>query len=589
MNSNKTLEVTMDMVDILSKQVMSTLNTSDNSSAELDDLISNFHQIKANHFNKHYPKETTSSLSPQISTRKDSSDSQYSQCSQSLSPKESRRPSSYSAVTDLSSDENFGTKEDEFVSKLKTIWDLSPSDSPDLDTQITESINGIKLNDEAYINPNNYKNSTYFTTNLIPRNTQQSYCDDVINNILDMIRPNPSQIKFRMKIKKFLSKLIRNSLNTHVFETGFFFLRNFLPDDPLKLSIYLGKQSFDSNWSQLLSDKIVKVCDCNEEANFINEDINENDMEYDESILNSINELNCVQHKEDYKVVFYVESVLVEIHANDRQDLCFMAFLEEIDELVGESHLFKRSLTLIRSWWIYESPSYLGTSNLGNITDEVFCTLVCAIFNQYHQAIAFPLQALCIFLAEYSSFDWDKFAVSIHGAVPIPLNQTGIQTGSIQCAADSPAQLLDAKFLTKHREMYHTTELIDKIDFNSIRFNFNSDDKNAGKNLPDRSSDCFRVRSINILHPLHPNLNMITNMVNPKKKQQFIRVLEIGAKNVSSSLKLVKEGVVSVQTCIKNSFQNVVNRFGTGWKPDVSFLETNSNQRALSDNNEDSN
>ena len=91
-----------------------------------------------------------------------------------------------------------------------------------------------------------------------------------------------------------------------------------------------------------------------------------------------------------------------------------------MDTLVGKDHLLKRSIMLIRSWWVYETPSYSGNNTRGNISDDAFCILICAIFNMHYKSISTPLQALVIFLAEYSSLDWSKYIVTVHGIIPLP-------------------------------------------------------------------------------------------------------------------------------------------------------------------------
>ena len=45
-------------------------------------------------------------------------------------------------------------------------------------------------------------------------------------------------------------------------------------------------------------------------------------------------------------------SLGIEVLANVRLELCIVAFMEEFDRVLGKDHLFKRSVILIRAWWI---------------------------------------------------------------------------------------------------------------------------------------------------------------------------------------------------------------------------------------------
>jgi hypothetical protein len=195
----------------------------------------------------------------------------------------------------------------------------------------------------------------------------------------------------------------------------------------MKFSIFLNK-SFDGNWKSDLCEKVSSLCGkvCGrDEPPHGDDSLDCWDADYDEHVLAMISNLS----QDNHKISFSVDTVSVEISANDRSDLRFVAFLDEIDKLVGKSHLFYRSLTLLRAWWVYESPAYIGTNTRSTIVDEAFSTLVCALFNRYHQLIDHPIQALSIFFAEYSTLDWSKYAVTICGVIQLP---SLIDSGSLQ-------------------------------------------------------------------------------------------------------------------------------------------------------------
>ncbi|KAL5698595.1 hypothetical protein ACHQM5_029613 [Ranunculus cassubicifolius] len=45
-----------------------------------------------------------------------------------------------------------------------------------------------------------------------------------------------------------------------------------------------------------------------------------------------------------------VENIVVDISFNQLGGLCTLCFLEEVDHLINQNHLFKRSIILIKAW-----------------------------------------------------------------------------------------------------------------------------------------------------------------------------------------------------------------------------------------------
>lgn len=119
----------------------------------------------------------------------------------------------------------------------------------------------------------------------------------------------------------------------------------------------------------------------------------------------------------------------VSIIATGREDLCLLAFVEEFAATIGKDDLFKRSLCLIRAWFLYEGRHYDNRTDAsgpnplrGFLTEDAFAVLVVAIFNVHAGLIHTPLQALCVFLAEYAGLDWANVCVTIQGVVPFRMD-----------------------------------------------------------------------------------------------------------------------------------------------------------------------
>ncbi len=60
----------------------------------------------------------------------------------------------------------------------------------------------------------------------------------------------------------------------------------------------------------------------------------------------------------------------------------------------------------------------MGGSIKHYLSDFSLIVMICAVFNQHHQRIRAPLQALCLFLTEYAEYDGRSGAISVQGVVP---------------------------------------------------------------------------------------------------------------------------------------------------------------------------
>ena len=167
--------------------------------------------------------------------------------------------------------------------------------------------------------------------------------------------------------------------------------------------------------------------------------------------------------------------------------------------------------------------------------------------------------------------------MTIHGAISLTAAKDGDIAPphfSLTEAMQAEGQLLDEETMRRHR-FFTGSDSIEKLDFSAINIAYGVEDKQReSKSL--HNADAFRVRCLNIMHPLYPTLNMVTASTNQTRYQSFVRELETGAKCMLSYLQ--KQEVAtdpSLQRLHQESifmdglFQKVFLRFGTGWKPDV--------------------
>ncbi|PHJ15647.1 nucleotidyltransferase family related, partial [Cystoisospora suis] len=113
-----------------------------------------------------------------------------------------------------------------------------------------------------------------------------------------------------------------------------------------------------------------------------------------------------------------VGGIAVDVSVNKVGGCCSLVFLELADRRIGGNHLFKRSVLLIKSWFAYES--HLLGSRSGLLATYCIETLVLHLFHVFPPSfLSTPLHFLFHFFSYFSSFHWDKYAVTSCGALPL--------------------------------------------------------------------------------------------------------------------------------------------------------------------------
>lgn len=314
-----------------------------------------------------------------------------------------------------------------------------------------------------------YKSCKDLHVSIIPSNVNPDWRDEAVDSILSLLKPYDAQFLYRSSARAFLGRAVRHSLNAKLFESGLHALHAFLPDDPIRLTVLLWRGN-STNWLANLSDKLrvleqpvgagrqggpagISGVASFEDDNFNdtnNFDIDNEPKPTGEHMITNINPSTNNGHS---RMLCTIDTVPVEIMPNARSDLCFLALVEEIAQLVGKNDLFKNSLLLIRGWWTYESSGYVSVSTKSFLSDSVLCVLVCSIFNQYHAVINQPLQALCVFLAEYSDVKWSDVAITLQGVVPFHSNS--VLDNQPWLREPLPSELVTSAILQRHCDFYH--------------------------------------------------------------------------------------------------------------------------------------
>ncbi|CAL1381301.1 unnamed protein product [Linum trigynum] len=215
-----------------------------------------------------------------------------------------------------------------------------------------------------------------------------------IFEILCCIQPALASEKKRDEVISYVSRLIKAHYRSEVFAFGSVPLKTYLPDGDIDLTI-LSHQNTEEGMAEGVSDILQG---------------HEHDPKFD---------VKNVQYIEaQVKIVkCLVNDISVDISFNQMAGLSALCFLERVDQILGNDHILKRSIILIKAWCFYESR-ILGAYH-GLISTYALEILVVHIFNLFHSSLSGPLAVLYKFLDYYSSFDWDNHGVCINGVFKI--------------------------------------------------------------------------------------------------------------------------------------------------------------------------
>jgi hypothetical protein len=154
------------------------------------------------------------------------------------------------------------------------------------------------------------------------------------------------------------------------------------------------------------------------------------------------------------KVVCAIDSLDVEISANNRTELCFLAFLEDLSNLIGKNHLLKRSMLFIRAWWYYETANYVKTQIKHYLSDFSLCMMIVSVFNRYSEAITTPFLALLFFLREFSSYDGRLQVISLQGLLSFQ-SETSNQPF---LRLPQPSHLISLEMMEKYWKLFNLND-----------------------------------------------------------------------------------------------------------------------------------
>lgn len=335
--------------------------------------------------------------------------------------------------------------------------------------------------------------------------------------LITCIQPNPPSEERRNAVATYVRCLITQCFPCKVFTFGSVPLKTYLPDGDIDLSAFSTSQESKDTWAHQVRDMLESE-EKNENAEFRVKEV--------QYIQAEVKIIKCL-----------VENIVVDISFNQLGGLCTLCFLEEVDHLINQDHLFKRSIILIKAWCYYESR-ILGAHH-GLISTYALETLVLYIFHVFNNNFAGPLEVLYRFLEFFSKFDWDNFCVSLWG--PVHISSLPDVKAELP-RKDSGNLLLSKVFLDACNHVYSA---------------YPSGQENQGQP--------FISKHFNVIDPLRVNNNLGRSV----SRGNFFRIrsaFAFGAKKLARLLDCPKEDIIFE---INEFFMNTWERHGSGQRPDA--------------------
>ncbi|XP_039004156.1 uncharacterized protein LOC120131177 isoform X2 [Hibiscus syriacus] len=332
--------------------------------------------------------------------------------------------------------------------------------------------------------------------------------------LIACIQPNTPSEGRRIAVADYVQRLISKCFPCQVFTFGSVPLKTYLPDGDIDLTAFSKDQSLKDTWAHQVRDMLE-----NEEKNE-NAEFRVKEVQY---IQAEVKIIKCL-----------VENIVVDISFNQLGGLCTLCFLEEVDRLINQNHLFKRSIILIKAWCYYESR-ILGAHH-GLISTYALETLVLYIFHVFNKPFSGPLEVMYRFLEFFSKFDWENFCVSLWGPVPI----SSLPDITAEPPRKDGGELLLSKYF---------------LDTCSSRYAV----------CQENQGQPFVSKHFNVIDPLRINNNLGRSV----SKGNFFRIrsaFAFGANKLARILDCTKEDLYYE---VNQFFMNTWERHGSGQRPDA--------------------
>ncbi|KAH7542815.1 hypothetical protein FEM48_Zijuj02G0115000 [Ziziphus jujuba var. spinosa] len=334
--------------------------------------------------------------------------------------------------------------------------------------------------------------------------------------IVSWIQPTLVADQKRKNVIDYVQRLLGYCIGCEVFPYGSVPLKTYLPDGDIDLTVFRSPKIEDA----LVSDVHAAL----------------RGEEHNEAAPYKVKDVHCID-AEVKLVKCIVQNIVVDISFNQLGGLSTLCFLEQVDQLAGKDHLFKRSIILIKAWCYYESR-ILGAHH-GLISTYALETLVLYIFHLYNSSLNGPLVVLYRFLDYFSKFDWDNYCVSLNGPI--------CKSSLTSVVADLPKNkrddlLLSQEFLKNCLDMF-------SVPSSGLETNLRA----------------FPLKHLNIIDPLKET-NNLGRSVNRGNFYRIRSAFKYGARKLGWILLLPGE---KIEDELKKFFANTLDRHGSNCWTDL--------------------
>eukprot|EP01034_Spumella_vulgaris_P023112 gene23112-29305_t len=464
---------------------------------------------------------------------------------------------------------------------------------------------------------------------VLPRQSREKTPLDVaVEQIVDVLQPRESQLEYRASVTGLIRKQNRLALTScATFEIGLHTLSCQLPDDPQVLSIIFSK-GHAPNWHKTVLSRLAMAVERNGSGFYSNSEGDDyrpaanhmlSNIHFSDNSLagaQGFNKQAVASMDLSHKVHCVVDSVEVDVLPNARTDLCLLAFLEEVAQLVGQDNLFKRSLLLIRAWWVYETASYVGSAIKHYISDNAMVLMVAALFNLHHAEVTSPIIALSTFLRIYSKYDGFSEVITLQGIVPYLQSKqqaAGVAGGPISqitlISPDDEKHLISAALIDKYYRLVNAVNATEATPHQSVKRRSLSPEEEAAagggaevvpapvevaiKPLlvippPSRSISISVERSgYNVLNPF-THANLLSEKMTTRRVVLMHKAFQIGTVNLAVILNAAAVATTAGTTLsgaadARNFFPACTARFKDQWRPDAVGNVIDPNDSSFSD------
>lgn len=335
-----------------------------------------------------------------------------------------------------------------------------------------------------------HSDKTVTDVDVLHRICTNQYLLSRIDEVIESIQPTQESEKRYAAVYQYIVQLVKRSVIGDIACHGSYALKTYLPDADLDLTLFM-QAGDESDWANKIINTLLNLCHHSSNAH--------NDNKNNKSITSNISSISLSSSSMQVKSVTYVNGDVkliktqignysIDISINQIGALSSCALFEYVDVLIAQSHLFKRSCILIKTYFQHEL-NIIG-SHKGLLSSYAVRTMALYIFNVYHKLIHHPIQALTQLLWYLTQFDFTRYALSIYGPVELSsLPQLNYVTRNVCSYPIDCAPLLSTDILHHYTQQSITP-------------------KRGNSNISPNTTTIWKQHYMNILDTLNTSNNL---------------------------------------------------------------------------------